>query len=51
MASSPRPTTIDEYIAEYPEPAREILERVRATIVAAASRAVERIAHRMAAFE
>ena len=44
------PTTIDEYIAGFPPPIQVILEKIRATIAAAAPAAQERISYRMPAF-
>ena len=44
------PTTIDEYIAGFPPEIQEILEKVRATIRAAAPGAQETISYRMPTF-
>jgi uncharacterized protein YdhG (YjbR/CyaY superfamily) len=45
-----RPTTIDEYIAQFPEDVQQILARIRAVIQEAAPQAVERISYQMPAF-
>jgi uncharacterized protein YdhG (YjbR/CyaY superfamily) len=45
-----RPTTIDEYIAQFPEDVQQILTRIRAVIHEAAPQAVERISYQMPAF-
>jgi uncharacterized protein YdhG (YjbR/CyaY superfamily) len=45
------PKDIDEYIAGYPEPIREILQKFRAAIRAAAPDAVETISYQMPAFK
>ena len=47
---SQRPTTIDEYIADYPKDVQERLLKVRATIKKAAPRAEEAISYRMPTF-
>lgn len=44
------PTTIDDYIAGYPEDVREILQTVRTTIRKAAPAAKETISYQMPAF-
>jgi uncharacterized protein YdhG (YjbR/CyaY superfamily) len=44
------PTTVDEYIAGFPDDRRAILEELRRTIGAAAPDAVEAIAYDMPAF-
>jgi uncharacterized protein YdhG (YjbR/CyaY superfamily) len=44
------PTTIDEYIAAFPPPVQEILQKIRATVAAAAPDADEVISYRMPAF-
>lgn len=44
-------TTVDEYLAAQPIPARSVLERVRATIRKALPRAVERISYRIPVYE
>lgn len=43
-------TTIDEYIATFPAPVRELLQQVRATIHAAAPEATEKISYQMPTF-
>jgi len=43
-------TTIDEYIALYPEATQKILQEIRATIKAAAPGAEEKISYQMPAF-
>jgi uncharacterized protein YdhG (YjbR/CyaY superfamily) len=45
------PKTIDEYIAEFPEGTREILEKVRETIKKAAPEAEETISYQMPTFK
>jgi uncharacterized protein YdhG (YjbR/CyaY superfamily) len=44
------PTTIDEYIALYPEDVQQILVKIRAVVKEAASEAVEKISYQMPAF-
>jgi uncharacterized protein YdhG (YjbR/CyaY superfamily) len=44
------PKTIDEYIAGFPQPVREILEQIRSTIRAAAPDAQETISYQMPTF-
>jgi uncharacterized protein YdhG (YjbR/CyaY superfamily) len=44
------PTTIDEYIAQFPEVVQHILARIRAVIQESAPEAVERISYQMPAF-
>lgn len=44
------PTTIDEYIAQYPPDVQEILAKIRAVIHKAAPLAEERISYQMPAF-
>jgi uncharacterized protein YdhG (YjbR/CyaY superfamily) len=44
------PTTIDEYIASFPEEVQEILQELRATIREAAPEAEETISYRMPTF-
>ncbi len=44
---SNRPTTIDEYIAGFPEPVQEILKRLREIVRTAAPDATERISYAM----
>lgn len=46
-----KPTTIDEYIGEFPNDVQEILEQVRMTIQKAAPNAKEKISYSMPAFE
>lgn len=46
-----RPTTIDEYIAGYPEEVQQILVKIRAVIREAAPAAVEKISYQMPAFD
>jgi uncharacterized protein YdhG (YjbR/CyaY superfamily) len=43
-------TTIDEYIATFPDPVQELLQQVRATIHAAAPEATEKISYQMPTF-
>ncbi len=43
-------TTIDEYIAAFPEPVQEKLQELRATIKAAAPDATEKISYQMPTF-
>jgi uncharacterized protein YdhG (YjbR/CyaY superfamily) len=42
-----QPTTVDEYIAQYPEDVQQILQRIRAVVQEAAPEAEERIGYRM----
>ena len=44
-------TSIDEYIASCPEATRDILEKIRATIKAAAPDAFEKISYQMPTFD
>ncbi len=44
------PTTIDEYIAQFPEDVQQILFKIRAVIKEAAPEAVERISYQMPGF-
>ncbi|MGC4021716.1 MAG: DUF1801 domain-containing protein [Cyclobacteriaceae bacterium] len=46
-----KPKTIDEYISDFPEHVREIMERVRFTIAKAAPQAEEVISYSMPAFK
>ena len=46
-----KPTTVEEYIASYPENTQIILEQVRATIKKAAPEAEEVISYSMPAFK
>ena len=48
--NKPKPSTIDEYIFQYPVDIQQILQRVRATIKAAAPDATERISYGMPGF-
>ena len=45
-----QPTTIDEYISQYPEDVQRILAKIRATIKKAAPKAAEKISYAMPAF-
>lgn len=45
-----KPTTIDEYIAQFPEDVQQVLSRVRAVIHEAAPEATEKISYQMPAF-
>ena len=47
----PTPSSIDEYLSGIPEEMRDALERLRATIGAAAPDAVEAISYQMPAFK
>jgi uncharacterized protein YdhG (YjbR/CyaY superfamily) len=47
----PKPTTIDEYIAAFPEDVQIMLEKVRATIKKAAPDAEEMISYNVPAFK
>jgi uncharacterized protein YdhG (YjbR/CyaY superfamily) len=44
------PTTIDDYIAQYPQDLQQILVKIRAVIKEAAPEAVEKISYQMPAF-
>ncbi len=44
------PTTIDEYISQFPEDVQHILVKIRAVIKASAPEAVEKISYQMPAF-
>ena len=46
-----KPKNIDEYLVNFPEPTRHILEEIRATIKAAAPEASEHIAYGMPAYK
>ncbi|MFC5412669.1 iron chaperone [Larkinella bovis] len=48
--TNPKPASVDEYIADFPEDVQNILEQVRATIKAAAPEAEEAISYAMPAF-
>ena len=45
-----QPTTIDEYIADFPRDVQPLLEKVRAAIRKAAPKAVEKISYQMPTF-
>ncbi len=45
-----QPTTVDEYISQYPEDMQQILRQVRAVIKESAPEAEERISYRMPAY-
>jgi uncharacterized protein YdhG (YjbR/CyaY superfamily) len=45
-----RPTTVDEYIAQFPEDVQVILQRIREVIKEAAPQSVERISYQMPGF-
>jgi uncharacterized protein YdhG (YjbR/CyaY superfamily) len=51
QSDQPTPMTIDEYIAGFPPEIQEILERIRATIKAAAPGAQEAISYQMPTFK
>jgi uncharacterized protein YdhG (YjbR/CyaY superfamily) len=44
------PTTIDAYIAQFPEDVQQILQKIRAVIQDAAPQAVEKISYQMPTF-
>ena len=44
-------TTVDEYMAGFPEAVQEILQAVRDTIISAAPKATELISYRMPAYK
>jgi uncharacterized protein YdhG (YjbR/CyaY superfamily) len=46
-----KPSTIDEYIGEFPNEVQKILEKIRRTIQKAAPEAKEKISYSMPAFE
>jgi uncharacterized protein YdhG (YjbR/CyaY superfamily) len=50
MTGRSTPTTIDEYIAAFPSDVQSILDKIRATIRAAAPEAEEKISYKMPAF-
>jgi uncharacterized protein YdhG (YjbR/CyaY superfamily) len=50
-STDPAPRDIDDYIAAFSPPAREILERIRRVVRKAAPEAKEKISYRMPAFE
>lgn len=45
-----QPTTIDEYIAQFPEDVQEILSQIRAVVREAAPQATEKISYQMPTF-
>jgi len=45
-----QPTTIDEYIAQFPEDVQQILVKIRAVIKESAPEAVEKISYQMPGF-
>ena len=45
-----QPTTIDEYIAQFPEAVQQILVKIRAVIKESAPEAVEKISYQMPGF-
>ena len=49
-AEKGRPTTIDEYIAQFPEDTKQILVKVRQVIKETAPEAVEKISYQIPAF-
>lgn len=49
-SNKPLATTIDEYIAMFPEDVQVVLQQIRATIKAAAPDAVEKISYQMPTF-
>lgn len=51
MNTTEKAADIDEYIAQFPETVREILQQIRATIKKAAPSAKEKISYGMPAFE
>jgi uncharacterized protein YdhG (YjbR/CyaY superfamily) len=44
-------TTVDEYIASFPDDVQKILEKIRGIVKAAAPEATEKISYQIAAFE
>lgn len=44
------PATVDDYIAQFPEDVRQVLDRIRAVVKAAAPDAVEKISYGMAGY-
>lgn len=50
MDSKPAPTTIDDYIAQFPPDIQAILQRIRQTIHQAAPEATEKISYQMPTF-
>ncbi|QJR15093.1 iron chaperone [Usitatibacter palustris] len=51
MKSTVKPATIDAYIAAFPEPVQERLEKIRKTIAKAAPGATEAISYRIPTFK
>lgn len=51
MASTPVPTSVDEYIAGFPPETQRLLQELRAVIEEAVPSAAERISYRMATFD
>lgn len=51
MASAPKPSSIDEYIAGFPPETRKVLEEMRAIIRSAAPGATERISYGLGTFD
>jgi len=49
-AEKSHPTTIDEYIAQFPEDVQRILAKVREVIRGSAPQAIEKISYQMPAF-
>jgi uncharacterized protein YdhG (YjbR/CyaY superfamily) len=45
-----QPTTVDEYIAQFPEDVQQILTRIRTVIKESAPQAVEKISYQMPAY-
>jgi uncharacterized protein YdhG (YjbR/CyaY superfamily) len=50
MDKKPAPTTIDEYIAQFPDNVQQILVKIRAVIRDAAPEATEKISYQMPTF-
>ncbi len=50
MEGKKGPTTIDEYIAQYPQDVQQILVKIRAVIKESAPEAVEKISYQMPGF-
>ena len=48
--NTPRPASIDEYIASFPPERQQLLQQMRATIAAAAPQATEKISYQMPTF-
>ena len=47
MESKPNPNTVDEYISQFPEDVRQILQRIRSIVKESAPQAEERIGYQM----